>query len=323
MSDFGDIRIPLHVMICDPDLYSTRALKQVLGAVEYVLKVESAHTIADARRRLRSGNVNTIFLDPLGLGLDDGSDFIFGIRDVFPDIVFVLYVDMQAVQSKAAAFYAGRRARFGHYFRLDKRTPVMLFEEEVYAVLRAVQFDLPRNGSTEPSTGVPKGGKGSEREEGQSAVSSGDTSLREIFSLNLGNLRTKVASLTADEAIKRTALALIEELSRIDRIGKIDPEAAIGKARAVTESLVTPLYLKHSGEKVKPLFEMIEQLRDLAVLPAKISSLLHTVRVVGNMSVHYRPDALEKITPSDVSLIGMITAQIIEWYIASDLKPAK
>jgi hypothetical protein len=318
MSDVDDVRRPLNVLICDPDSYSTAALEMTMKRVDKVRRVETARTIEDARRYLRGSDINAVVLDPLGLGLDQASDFVFGIRAVFPEIVFVLYVDMMAVDANKAAFYAGQRHRFNHYFKLDKRTALFLFEEEVYAVLRAVQFDIPRNLSAAPVTGLLAGQEGGALGGPSSAEPSGGAGLREIFSLNLGELRAKVSRFAVDETIKRSALALIEDLSRIDRIGKIDPEAAIGKARAVTESIVTPLYLRQGGESGKPLFTMIDRLRDQGVLPVKIWSLLHTVRVVGNLSVHYRPDALDRVTSSDVSLIGMITAQIIEWYIAPE-----
>jgi hypothetical protein len=279
--------------------------------MEKVQRVEAVGTLADARRPLRGG-INTVFIDPIGLGLDEGSEFVFGVRDLLPDVVFVLYVDRAAVQASRTAFFAGRRERFRHYFTLDKRTPMLLFEEEVYAVLRGVRFDLLGNLPREKLTRLLEGGQAAAP---APAVPNDRPPLQEVFSLNLGELRARVGRLTADEAVRRTSLALLETLSRIDRIGKIDPEAAIAKARAVTESIVTPLYLRQAGGKAKPLFQMIEELRDKGALPPKIYAFLHTVRVVGNLSVHYRPDSPGTVTPSDVSLIGMITAQVIEWYI--------
>ena len=44
-----------------------------------------------------------------------------------------------------------------------------------------------------------------------------------------------------------------------------------------------------------------------------------TVRHIGNLSVHYSPNKIEDVTIYDVKLIGMITAFIVEWYIASGI----
>lgn len=316
MSELDELNIPLHILICDADSYPSIALKHVLDRISKVYEVNLAFTLDEARSHLRSGGVNAIIVDPFALGVKESSTFIFSIRDVFPEIVFVLYVDFMETMANEAWFYADQRARFYHYFKLDKQTPLLHFEEQVYGILRAITFELHGNlPSAQLKQLLNEGGSSHCSEKPAPTSPQGTTDLQDIFSLNLGELRSKVANLV-DDSLKGSALHLIADLSRIDRIGKIDPEAALGKARAVTECVVAPLYTRHIDEKVKPLFDMIEELYKRGHLPSKIWSLLHTVRVVGNLSVHYQIDPSDKITPADVSLIGMITAQIIEWYIS-------
>ena len=59
---------------------------------------------------------------------------------------------------------------------------------------------------------------------------------------------------------------------------------------------------------------MIDELNNNGLLPRKINTYFNTVRIVGNLSVHYKPDKIEEITLSDVKVINMITAIIVEWY---------
>ncbi|MDP6946262.1 MAG: DUF4145 domain-containing protein, partial [Myxococcota bacterium] len=289
---------------------------------ERVYAVHQAGDIEEAREVLRAHEaINAIFVDPFGPGLDAASSFIFGLRAAFPDIVFVLYTDLTRAAAVSEVFYAGERHRFAHYFTLDKRTPMLVFQEEVFAVLRRFQTDLLWSmsdsrlaklfESVQPteSTAVPTA----------HAPGSKPSPVDELFSVNLGSLKHRVLSGPLEPRFQEVSVQLIDVLTKIDRIGRIDPEAAIAKARAVTESMIGPLYVKYVGKDVRPLFDMIETLGSEGALPSKIHSLLHTVRIAGNLSIHYQPTELQQITPSDVSLIGMITAHIVEWYISSVL----
>jgi hypothetical protein len=76
-----------------------------------------------------------IFIDPVSVGLSEATTVIFHIRDSYPWITFVLYVDVSEVERHRADFYRGKRSRFSHYYRLDKATPLLAFEQEVESTL--------------------------------------------------------------------------------------------------------------------------------------------------------------------------------------------
>jgi hypothetical protein len=106
-----------------------------LRASRLVSSVEIAESIDNASDLLDADKHNTIFIDPISLGVDDASDFIFNIRRLWPSIVFVLFLDRAVAENQQASFYYGDRRRFAHYYMLDKRTPLSAFPEEVKSVL--------------------------------------------------------------------------------------------------------------------------------------------------------------------------------------------
>jgi hypothetical protein len=135
--------VPLKALIVDADEAAARTLADALGAEPSVLTVESASSLAEeGDRPLEASQVNTIFIDPLSLGLDAASDFILRVRETFPEIVFVLYVDKADVEEHRSKFYRGERRRFAHYYSLDKRTPVAAFPQELRAILASCQAYL-------------------------------------------------------------------------------------------------------------------------------------------------------------------------------------
>jgi hypothetical protein len=130
--------IPLKVLICDGDPNAGTSLQRALEDKPAVLSVQRS----EALPRVHSGDYNTIFIDPLTLGLDEASSFIFEIRKSLPEIVFVLYIDRSRAERQRASFYRGERQRFSHYYTLDKQTPVSAFMDEVVATIRLCQSDL-------------------------------------------------------------------------------------------------------------------------------------------------------------------------------------
>lgn len=134
--------IPLNVLICDGDSNTAESLLRALEDEPFVLCVERADSTNEAESRVRSGDYNAIFIDPLTLGIDEASSFIFEIRKSLPAIVFVLYVDRARAERQRASFYSGERQRFSHYYKLDKQTPVAAFVDEVSATIRLCQSDL-------------------------------------------------------------------------------------------------------------------------------------------------------------------------------------
>jgi hypothetical protein len=134
--------LPLNVLVCDADRSAAKILTQALSRASPVLKVREVHSIYKAREALDGEGLNAIFIDPISLGLDEASVFIFDIRERLPEIVFVLYIDTAAAEKRRSEFYFGVRQRFSHYFTLDKKTPVAAFTDELAVVLINCQRDL-------------------------------------------------------------------------------------------------------------------------------------------------------------------------------------
>jgi CheY-like chemotaxis protein len=135
--------IPLKVLIVDGDESSARMLSEALQRVqESVLSVECATSLQAAQEKILDGSINTVYIDPLNLGLEDASKFIFLIRRNYASIVFVLYIDLDQAEGNRSEFFRGERRRFGHYFKLNKLTPVAAFEDELRATIRQCQGDL-------------------------------------------------------------------------------------------------------------------------------------------------------------------------------------
>lgn len=127
--------IPLSILVVDADEAAARALTDEAARDQRVVCVAVAHSIEEAQRELRTGDYNTVVIDPISIGIDPASDFIFVVRRTQPKVVFALFVNSTDVDGQRAEFFSGERRRFMHYYSLDKRTPVAAFPDEVRAVL--------------------------------------------------------------------------------------------------------------------------------------------------------------------------------------------
>lgn len=128
-------------LVCDADDITRTALLNQLSSHESVKSVDAALDIPTAQTTLRASDINAIFFDPL-IGLDEATRLIFRTRELLPEIVFVLYLDIATAEARREVFYQGERRRFGHYYKLDKATPVPAFPGEVDSVVRLCQSDL-------------------------------------------------------------------------------------------------------------------------------------------------------------------------------------
>jgi hypothetical protein len=127
MTNSKQDKVPLKVLVCDTDIGAVESLRRALVDAPGVLGVKRIGSTDEARSELRAGDHNTIFIDPISLGVDEASSFVFEIRQALPEIVFVLYLDRASAERNRASFYSGERQRFSHYYTLDKSTPVSAF----------------------------------------------------------------------------------------------------------------------------------------------------------------------------------------------------
>lgn len=142
-SEHTMIDIPLKILVVDTNQASSEMLQQALKSMREAVLSSNAVTSLDAAENiLMNKDINTIYIDPLSLGFAAASSFILGVRQDFPNIVFVLYADTQALSfaTNKSNFFGARR--FAHYFKLDKRTPAATFFDEVKVSVRECQSDL-------------------------------------------------------------------------------------------------------------------------------------------------------------------------------------
>jgi hypothetical protein len=111
MSSVPNDRLSLNILVCDRDPLSHSLLVPQLHASSLVSSVEIIESINNANNLLSVGKYNTVFIDPLALGLDDASAFIFDVRRRRPNIVFVLFLDRAVAESQRDSFYQGPRSR--------------------------------------------------------------------------------------------------------------------------------------------------------------------------------------------------------------------
>ena len=137
--------IPIKALIVDSDGHAARALADALQQIEGVLSVDIRNTVPDAYQALNSLDINVIYIDPLNLGIDGTSDFIFRIRKEYPSVVFVLYYESDLLRTQENLFYAGERQKFRHYFTLEKSMPGPAFNRRVRDTVTASQGDLSFN----------------------------------------------------------------------------------------------------------------------------------------------------------------------------------
>src|ERR1051325_813705 len=132
----------LDVLVIDRVQSSGDLLRDSLRSLpEMVTRVTRVNSLPDGRRLLEERPFNSVFIDPLSFGLDEGAQFIFNLRTAYPNIVFVLYVDFNEIQTQAEEddFYAGDRKRLKHYYKLNKATAAIVFRDELIAVVKECQ----------------------------------------------------------------------------------------------------------------------------------------------------------------------------------------
>lgn len=137
------------------------------------------------------------------------------------------------------------------------------------------------------------------------------------FKADLDSLKDQIRQNSKADNIKLDSLNLLDEIAKIDKLGEIDCAAAVGKARKIIEIIISELSTKIGGNK-ETLFNTISHLHQNKIIPSKIFTLLTAIRKYGNIGLHYNPSEDNKLTLQDVKLIGMMTANIVEWYVTVD-----
>jgi CheY-like chemotaxis protein len=134
--------VSLSVLICDQDEQTRSMIEEVIQREPDITQVLHATHETAALFHLNVGHVNTIFVDPLTMGLDAAADFILKIQQSHPYINVVLYVDEAIAEEHCQEFFQGERNVFFQYNILDKKTPPEIFQAEVAATLKTCRRKL-------------------------------------------------------------------------------------------------------------------------------------------------------------------------------------
>src|SRR5262245_41937528 len=99
-----------------------------------------------------------------------------------------------------------------------------------------------------------------------------------------------------------------EDLQEVITVARISHKAAGILIRKIVEQLVQSVHHIELGDpKSKPLFDMIESLREKGKLPPRIASYLHTIRRVGDDAAH------NKISSEDLLAVLLPLFLVVEW----------
>lgn len=140
--------IPLNIIIIDPEPNSRKRLFEAMkphrepGKQQLIGRIIEETSLDNVYSILENCNIDCIFCDVISLGLHEASEFIFNIRENVPSIIFVLYNDSEKALGLGAEFYSGKRARFRHYFLLNKRSTGEKLARKLLHALHLCMSDL-------------------------------------------------------------------------------------------------------------------------------------------------------------------------------------
>lgn len=109
------------VLIVDADGLAAAALRRQLERITAGSHIREVRETQAAWSAIRATPVDAIFIDPLTIGVANAERFIFGVRQAFARIPFVLHWHPNHVLGRAELF-RGDRERWRHYFTVDKQT---------------------------------------------------------------------------------------------------------------------------------------------------------------------------------------------------------
>lgn len=123
------------ILIMEENHAKALFLERILKTYDFtsdVARINPSNTL----NFLEKYNFNLIIVNPFAYNLKSTSKIIFKIREVYPNIVFVLYYDVNNSELQEKLFKEGSE-RFKHYFKLNKKTPFIEFERELLEVINA------------------------------------------------------------------------------------------------------------------------------------------------------------------------------------------
>lgn len=132
-------RIPLKILIIDSEFYPGTYLKLILEDFDIVREVQFIHGIENAFELLNNF-YNVIYLDPLNLSVWNSSNFVTNVRNNFPEIVYVLFSDIDKLLEDKYVLFGGHNMNI--YFKLDKKTPLAELKQQIQSNISLIQWDF-------------------------------------------------------------------------------------------------------------------------------------------------------------------------------------
>lgn len=117
------------------------------------------------------------------------------------------------------------------------------------------------------------------------------------------------------EKIKTDSLKLIEDILKIEKIGKHDRKNAVVLARRVIENIIANLCDMHRLRSTDSIFENIDLLSRQKIISEKIKHYFHFIRLIGNIGGHDKLNDKSDIDINDVIVVRVVTTYLLKWYL--------
>ena len=135
---------------------------------------------------------------------------------------------------------------------------------------------------------------------------------------HLKRIEVRLARIERALGARRAASPECAELKAAVDISRTHPPMALGKARVIVEGIVGAIYRERHPQRrsTPPLFNMIDELTEIpGIFPRTIASYLHTLRVLGNRSLHAGEVDTRPLSDVDVELALLMVLDVVGWYV--------
>lgn len=142
----------------DENYVLSKTLRQLHGKQNVHRYLELEH--AEPFVATHAENPTVVCLDLFGFDLSKALAFIGRVRQLYPRVVFCLYLDQQQAQAQQSALPTEWATRLSHYYRLYKESTGDLLALAARASLRQPQWEAEHNTTHEPIRITPTFQKG-------------------------------------------------------------------------------------------------------------------------------------------------------------------
>lgn len=118
------------------------------------------------------------------------------------------------------------------------------------------------------------------------------------------------------DLFERTIDRKLEELRETVLVARVNVKTGLGHARRISEGIVERCFQRNfPHEQKKPLERMIEKLREGGKIPSDVASLMHTVRVFGNLGAHHTDHA---VSTQHLVVVLESLCLLVQWHLEQE-----